>query len=370
MTRNIIIKFLFTGSVLLILSFILLPQEKGVEINDDLNYPNKPTTSVISTVQLTKNMVKNHNNSVKAVASSNSVEDYFYALNQAMELSNDIERTKKVTAVLVELSTLYTMQDALYWLSTQEQTTEIGEYYYRLLKIYMNENLNEAGDIILTLSSFDAKESIIKDYVYQLSLQDPYRALAWADNLMESDLKSSAQQNIFKTWVESSPKQALDYLSSFSDLEPNLKSDIINTAANRLSQQSYQETAQALYQYPVSYRGKIAYSVISHWPKNKMPEAVDWLKALDNSPTKDLAIKSYVDLNGIEGDLNNTFELIESIVDHQLRSSLTKRTFSAWYQRSPNAALTGVDGLSYLTSQQKKSLIESAKTINTSPRYH
>lgn len=369
MTKKSLFIIFVSLFLLAFLGFINQVNDNGVEINPNLKTDKRYQQNHLTSNSIDTVIANVEKSELSKQISLKSIDEYYLALTQAMELVDATERTSSVSLLLTTLSNQHTISDAFNWLLLQEQSTEIGEYYFRLLKDYITVNPSHAGDIILSLSNFDAKQSIVNEYVHQLALKDPLIALAWSNNLQEESLKHSAQQQTFKAWLIASPKESLDYLSTFNELNEYLKSDIISQAANNISRKDYADTAQNLYQYPEQYRGKIAYSVISYWPDDKLDQAMLWITTLDNGTAKNLAIKSYVDKTGIQQGAATTFDLIETVNNQELRFNLTQRAFNTWYQQTPSEATQHLQQLPYLSAQEKNQLHNNNQQPVASPRY-
>lgn len=336
--RLVFITGLFLGflAVSVVVFCHLVEDNDRVVINQTLIYKAKPNP-LPANIKQHQSVSETASIKIKHNTKISDQYELIEKLDRTMKIEGLNERSKEVYRLLAYAEAHNIMQ-IIDWLSTQEQTTEVGEYYFPLLQKLAKYNHEAAGDVILSLTNFDAKASIVSDYAHNLAVTEPLKTIAWLDNINETDIRDFAKIEVFNVWFDNNLEQALDVLYLDSTVNFAIKNQIISKAASKICKQDPLLTAELISQFSYRLQPEIAYSVISFWPQDKLDQAIAWINTLANVKNKDRAITSYIDSTGIRQNLRESLLLTEGVNNVELRNQLQSRLIYSWYQQEPLAA--------------------------------
>ncbi|WP_086932575.1 hypothetical protein [Agarilytica rhodophyticola] len=286
--------------------------------------------------------------------------NYEEALNNAMTLTSEYERSNTIGKLLADWASL-DLDEAFEWLSNQKYTDELDPYFYHLIAIYIDKDFDLAGDLITMLPGGHSKRSLADEYTYKLAQSDPYLAINWSENIYENDIRQNVKRQLLYSWVDSDPSEVLNYVLSDSTISNEVREQVVKTAAARLSEEDHHTVISSIAQYPQEIRPQIAYGLIEQWIGKDANAALHWIESLERSPTKDQAIQSYISYGNSTSNRTATFALAESIEKESSRIALMSQVFEQWYFDDPNNAEKALSDSTSLNEEQKTLLLGKAR---------
>ncbi|WP_144207590.1 hypothetical protein [Shewanella donghaensis] len=282
--------------------------------------------------------------------------DFYQLLNGALLQSSPQIRSTKIKQLL----SLWMNEDilaVLIWLEQQPFSHEVGEYYSPIIQRYRQDDIESAGELILSLPNYNTLPSIVLDYVSYLAEIDSMAAAIWIDSISDETLKIQAQRQLLQTWSQHSPHEVIQHLIDNADINVSIRADIIKDIVNQISRNEPLATIQSLHLYPEEFQIQIAYSLISHWKTSAQHSAVEWINTLDGR-VKDKAVHSYIDYFGVTQNPLNSFTLVTKMRDSPLKNTLLLRVLKQWHQVSPLAAKSHLLNSTNLSQQNKEKILQ------------
>lgn len=321
-----------------------------------------PTPQIERVEKLTPNMRQSEkqshlavvNESLTPLPSEEIKNDYINDLSYALSIENNPRRVSIVKSILNEWFNVNNAK-VINWLLNQEKTTEMGEYLQYILQKSMLNNLIEAGEIIVDLPNFDAKQSIINDYLTQLTPLNPDLALSWSFKL-GSEYINNAQSALFEIWAANDPETVLDYLLIYNEIDETVKQNVLIATANQFASQDPIQFSAMFWQYPEKYHPQFVYSIIANWPKNKLTQAKHWIDSIDDGQLKNQAIKSYIDYVGGGYNPEETMALAQEIAELEMRYLSTRQVYYEWSQTAPSDAMQAIAKTNLPSTMQQQLL--------------
>ena len=284
--------------------------------------------------------------------------DYANTLREALQMEHSGDREERI----YELLESWANEDprASYeWLLAQGDTEENRDYASRILEIYLKNDIDAAGDLVLNHVNNFNDRGVMEQYSYELSQEDPQRALHWSYGVADQKLRQAAQNTALNAWVENSPRDALDSLNEFTDLNAQELQEVASTASQIISNVDPEGMADTISRYAPSVQAEIAYGVATSWSRQNSAKAKNWIEQLNSGETKDRAIAGYVNSRTFQSPVD-AFALAEQAYDENTRKNLISEVFTNWYSKSPSDAEKALLASNSLDEASKRELLANA----------
>ena len=219
---------------------------------------------------------------------------------------------------------------ALAWSRTLADQQQAGAYSGVLGTIAATDP-QKAASLALTLEPGDARDHILSEIAESWARHSPKEALAWTTKL-DSDEKSHTTAVALKSWSETDPAKAAQYL----DQQPN--SNYLELIASQWSRRDPAKAANWVASKSQSpERNSALGKTLWNWTTQNPAAATAWVQSQPDGPAKDQALAGLA-IAAVEFDPHTALEWAQKISESSFHDELTRRTFTTWAHRDPKTA--------------------------------
>lgn len=212
-----------------------------------------------------------------------------------------------------------------------------------LLSMVASQDATLAVDLLEMLNPDQFRPSI-QSIATALARKDPTTAIAWADRLPETQLKSSALPTIFAEWARSNPEESCS--ESLKVMEPDLRRQCIDTALRQWANGNAAEAmAWAVGKLDGAERDTFIPNTLLHaWADQDLDATKEWVLALPNGNLRAECI-SQITLKMAQHDAASAGAWLNRLPKDEVRDRAVQSFASQVFGSDPEAALSWVESI-------------------------
>jgi hypothetical protein len=271
-----------------------------------------------------------------AVAKTLAFSDPQYLAARVMQMPSNRSRRD----IIQELTKSWSESDlhaALEWAEKLPHDLSRKDALAIIREQWASEKPEEASSQISQIPAGDSRNSLITAIAAQWGLSDPKKALEWAATLPVSE-KNLATSNLIGAWAQKDPLKAGGYVAQLPAGE--LQNQAAMSVISSWSAKSPADSAAWVLQFPEGMlQEQGLHEVMNAWTTRDSESARTWAQKLPPGPTRDFALKSYVESTAYWSP-DKAAGMVGMINDQGRREETMEITMRLWSEVDPDSART------------------------------
>ncbi len=277
---------------------------------------------------------------------------------KAAEFVKNGDPSDEMTSGMFTVTRIWAETDPLAALEWIQQQADWGMKSMVIANVHTNwakSDPKAAIDSALLLEDSNAREDSLGAVIGEWAHQDEEAALTYLTNgLPESDRSVSLFERAGAFFCHASLDSVLGAAQRIDDIE--LREGFISRAAERRSDYDGNALELASHLREGALKDRVFESVMKNWVQFDLKAASDWLGAMQDSPSRDVAVRALTD-KLVDSDPERAIQWAASIANTEQREKSIESLAEEWLKNDSETAIQWIEQTGTLSQTTKDRIL-------------